>query len=158
MPKIPPTIYGIVLGIWLLFFVLGKRQFEKVKAYTLQLVVDEFRKIKRSNPVPNLDNLFQAIMDIWEPWLAKNIRFIPHKTEFWPMPAKPDYVRQRMNLNPEWMGAYLELKGMKVEATPEQAEKIAQIVAMAPQNQTYEDNFPEYGRPPKKEQKEKADE
>ncbi len=153
--KVPPIVFGAVLGIWLVFFMLGKRQFEKTKAYTTDLLVEEYKKAARGGHIPNLDRLYRAVEITWEAWLAQNVRFILNKVELWPVKATPEVVRQRLNMSPEWAGAYLELNGYKVEARPEQAEKIAHIVSLAPQNRKAEDVFPEH--PPRKKRGEEAD-
>lgn len=144
MLKIPPVIFGVALGVWLLFFLLGRRQFEKVKEYTTKLLVEEYQRAAKSGVVPNLDKLYRMIEAKWESWLEENIRFILNKSELWPVRATTEYVRQRMNMSPEWVGAYLRLNGYEVEATPEQSQKIEHIVSLAPQNREPEDMFPEH--------------
>lgn len=154
MLKIPPLVFGVVLGAWLVLFLLGRRQFEKVKAYTMDLLVEEYQRAAKAGVIPGLDKLYRMIEVKWEIWLQENIRFILNKAELWPVKATPELVRQRMNMSPEWVGAYLQLKGYQVEATPAQREKIEYIVSLAPQNRKPQDMFPEH--PPRINRKEQG--
>lgn len=129
-PTLSPYIYGSLLGIWLLFFLLGKRQFNQARQLTLDLALTEVRAARKANPELTLDEYYADLITKWEALIREKIKFIPHKSEFWPMPARPDYVRQRLNFTPEWLGAYLKINGVKLQATEAQQARIDEIAAL----------------------------
>lgn len=130
-PSLSPYITGILLGIWLIFYLIGKRQFDQAKRITLDLALGEVNTARKANPGLTVDQYFEAIQPKWEALIQEKIKFIPHKSEFWPMPAKPDYVRGRLNFTPEWLGAYLKLNGVKLQASEEQQARIDEIAAIS---------------------------
>jgi hypothetical protein len=49
----------------------------------------------------------------------------------WPVPARPDGLRRRLNLTPAWLGAFLALGGMKLPADYELSRQIDEILRSA---------------------------
>ena len=130
-PTISPYLYGGLLGLWLLFFFLGKRQFDQARQLTLDLVLNEVKAARKNNLDLTVDEYYTELMPKWEAMIQEKIRFIPHKSEFWPMPARPEYVRQRLNFTPEWLGAFLKINGVKLQATKSQQARIDEIVQLS---------------------------
>ena len=130
-PTLSPYLYGGLLGLWLLFFLQGKRQFDKARQLTLDLALTEVKAARKKNPDLTVDEYYAELMPKWEAVIREKIRFIPHKSEFWPMPAKPEYVRQRLNFTPEWLGAYLKINGVKLQATEAQQARIDEIAQLS---------------------------
>ena len=130
-PTLSPYLYGGLLGIWLLFYLLGKRQFDQARQLTLDLVLSEVKQAQKANPELTVDQYYADLIPEWEALMREKIRFIPHKSEFWPMPAKPEYIRSRLNFTPEWLGAYLKINGIKLRASEEQQARIDEIAALS---------------------------
>jgi hypothetical protein len=130
-PTISPYIYGGLMGVWLLFFLLGKRQFDQARQLTLDLALSKVKAARKSNPEMTVDQYYGALLPEWETRIKEKIKFIPHKLEIWPMPAKPDYVRSRLNFTPEWLGAYLKVNGVILPATESQQARIDEIAALS---------------------------
>ena len=130
-PTLSPYIYGGLLGVWLLFYLLGKRQFDQARQLTLDLALGEVKAARKANPELSVDQYYTNLMPKWEALIREKIRFIPHTSEFWPMPARPEYVRSRLNFTPEWLGAYLKLNGIILRASESQQAKIDEIAALS---------------------------
>ncbi len=118
--EINPIFSFITFSIWLIFFVLGRAQFNKIKKFTQSTIVEKARIEIKKNKSLKLKDFYDQIYPSWCDLVKKSIWFIPHKTELWPMPAKPDYVRKRIGFNQEWTAKILlengiELKGREVQ-------------------------------------------
>jgi len=123
---------AILSAIWLLFFVLGRWQFNRVKKLTTELILSESRQAQRLSKNITVDELYLQILPIWEASLKKSAWFILHKSELFPVPALPATVRKRLNFTPAWMGAYLRLNGVDLPASAELNVEIERIKALAP--------------------------
>lgn len=123
---------GILSAIWLLFFVLGRWQLNRVKQCTTDLILNEASQVQRLHQPPNVEDFYTQIQPNWEVMLKKNAWFILHKTELFPVPAWPLIVQKRLNFTPAWMGAYLRLNGIKLPAEPELETEIERIVTLVP--------------------------
>ncbi len=128
---IPQYLFGFLVGIWLLFFVLGKRQLQQAKMIALELALSEVKAAKKANPDLTVDEYFNIFDEKWQAAIQNKVRFILHPSEFWPILATPDKVRSRLNLTPVWLGAFLKLNGFELDTTEEQKNMIDQIVAQS---------------------------
>ena len=116
---------------WLVMFILGRKQYEDIKKQTLQLLIEGADRAKARNIELSVQEYYDQLQPVWEEMVRRTARFVLHKTELFPVPATPDYVRKRMNFTPAWLGAYLRLHHYKVTAVPELDEQINKILAMA---------------------------
>ena len=116
---------------WLVMFILGRKQYEDIKKQTLQLLTEGADRAKARNIELSVQEYYDQLQPVWEEMVRRTARFVLHKTELFPVPATPDYVRKRMNFTPAWLGAYLRLHHYKVTAVPELDEQINKILAMA---------------------------
>jgi len=117
---IKPAVSFITFSIWLILFVLGRAQFNKIKKLTQSVIVEKANVQIKEDKEIILKEFYKQIYPSWCDLVKKSIWFIPHKTELWPMPAKPDYVRDRIGFNQEWTARILldngiELKGREVQ-------------------------------------------
>lgn len=129
--QINPVI-GILSAAWLLMFLYARSQTEKIKKTTINMILEQAGLEDKKEPQPTLDEFYSNFQILWEEMLQKSAVVILHKSELFPLPAKPEIVRKRLNLTPAWMGAYLRLNGFQWKATPELDEQIQQIMALAP--------------------------
>ena len=130
-PEIHPTVSVIIFSIWLIFFFWSRAQFDKVKEATTSLVLANIGEAKKLNKSLNIDQYFEILYPKFEEIVKANAKFIPHKTELFPMPAKPLYVKTRMNFTPEWIGAILKLHGNSIIANKQQQETINYIIELS---------------------------
>ena len=117
---IKPTVSFITFSIWLILFVLGRAQFNKIKKLTQSVIVEKASAQIKENKSITLKEFYNQIYPSWCDLVKESIYFIPHKSELWPMPAKPDYVRERSGVEQEWTARILlehgiELKGREVQ-------------------------------------------
>ena len=117
---INPTFSFVTFSIWIIFFVLGRGQSNGSKQFSITCKNRKERIEIKKNKSITLKEFYAQIYPSWCDLLKKTIWFIPHKSELWPMPAKPDYVRKRIGFNHEWTARVLlengiELKGREVQ-------------------------------------------
>jgi hypothetical protein len=136
---------GISSAVWLLFFVFGRRQLDRVKKGTTDLILDEARQVSRLHPPPGVSAFFTQIQPAWEAMLKQRAWFILHKSELFPVPASPRVVRKRLNFTPAWMGAYLRLNGIELPADAEIEAEIKRILALAPKETPGKRGNPDLG-------------
>lgn len=123
------NLFVIVLGIWLLFLMGGRYQLNRIKKNTVDIVLSEAKKVVSRTPPLNLSSFYHDIYPIWVDMVRKSAYFVPHKSELFPIPARPDAICARINFSADWVGAFLEKNGYEVSATPEQRQKIKAILA-----------------------------
>jgi hypothetical protein len=124
---------AILSAIWLVMFILGRWQFNRVKQYTTDMILEEARRKKSLNQYLTVEDLYQQLQPGWEEMIKKNAWFILHSTELFPVPAWPSIVKNRLKFTPAWMGAFLRLNGVKLPARVELENEIERIVMLAPQ-------------------------
>ena len=126
------TLYVPALFVWLVLFVTGQMQFKRVRQRTLDLALAEIGPARKRKPDLTVEGYYDLLLPTWEQMVKKNAWFIPHRTELCPMPATPAYLRSRLNFTPAWLGAFLRLRGIKLNCAPELEEQITAITAMVP--------------------------
>jgi len=130
-PEISPTVSVIIFSIWLILFLWGRSQLNNIKNATAQLVLENIEVAKKENKNLTIDQYYQILYPKFETYMKANTKFIPHKTELFPMPAKPDYVITRIHFTPEWVGAFLKLNGYSINASSQQQKTIDHIVKLS---------------------------
>ena len=129
VPDIPPTITIIFTTFWLVFFLLGREQLKRVKTNTQRMVLENIEPALAKNKNLTVSQYYKQVNKQWEEMVPKTAKFILHKSELYPVPAKLETVRARANFSPEWVGAFLHLKGYTLKATPAQQERINYIAS-----------------------------
>ena len=124
---------GIISAIWLLIFILGRWQFNRIKQFTTDLILDKARQARKLHQKPSIEDFYTQIQPEWHMMLKKNAWFILHASELFPVPAHPLIVQKRLKFTPAWMGAYLRLNGIYLTAEAELESEIDRIVSLAPQ-------------------------
>jgi len=136
LPELPTNIIGTVLGIWLIFFLLAREQYKHIIDKTQRIVLDNIEAALKENKDLSVDQFYAQINPLWEQMVPHTAKFILHKTELYPVPAKLETVRSRMKFSPEWLGAFLSLHGYKLQATPSQQEEINRILSFSKHDPT----------------------
>jgi hypothetical protein len=131
MPVIPTYITGAFLGIWLLFFLIGKRQLAQAKQITMDMALSELKPARNAKPGLTVEEYYEILLPKWEAEIEDKIKVILHKTEFWSVPAKVEVVRTRLNFTPEWLGAWLKINKRPLSASEEMQIKIDEIAALS---------------------------
>ncbi len=129
--QISPVI-GILSAAWLLMFLYARSQTQRIMKNTLDMILEMAEIEDKKVPRPTLEQFYANFQVNWEEMLHKSAVVILHKTELFPLPAKPEIVRKRLNLTPAWMGAYLKINGFHWNASSELNEQIQQILELAP--------------------------
>lgn len=121
----------IIFSIWIVFFLWGRAQFNRIKDATVKLILDNIDNAKKVHKNLTIDQYYEMLSPQVDAIIRANAKFILHKTELFPMPAKPDYVRTRMNFTPEWVGAILKMNGQSVKANSKQHKTIEYIISLS---------------------------
>jgi hypothetical protein len=127
---------GILSAVWLLFFVFGRWQFNRVKQSTTDMILNKARRVRRLHQNPSVEDFYTQIQPDWEAMLKKNAWFILHYTELFPVPAWPSIVKKRLKFTPAWTGAYLAVNGIKLPANADLEIEIEHIVMLSPKKST----------------------
>lgn len=116
-----------LLGLWLLFFLLGREQLKRLKANTQHMALDNIETALEKNKNLTVSQYYKQLNRKWELMVPRTAKFILHKSELYPVPAKLETVRMQIHFSPEWLGAFLKLNGYTLKATPVQQERIEHI-------------------------------
>jgi len=129
-PEISPTVSVVLFSIWLVLFLWGRSQLKNIKEATTQLVIENIEVAKKENKNLTIDQYYEILYPKFETYVKTNAKFVTHKTELFPMPAKPDYVKTRIHFTPEWVGAFLKLNGHTIIANSQQQKTIDHLVGL----------------------------
>ena len=129
-PEISPTVSVVLFSIWLVLFLWGRSQLNNIKEATTQLVIENIEAAKKKNKNLTIDQYYEILYPKFETYVKTSAKFVTHKTELFPMPAKPDYVKTRIHFTPEWVGAFLKLNGHTIIANSQQQKTIDHIVGL----------------------------
>lgn len=118
---ISTALFAVLAAIWLIVLAAGRYQLRKVKERTVELVLSEIKVELKKNPSLTIEHFYELIYPKWCQMLKSTALFIPHKTELWPMPARPNYVKNRISFLPDVVGLFLAnnkilLEGVEIEA------------------------------------------
>jgi hypothetical protein len=122
---------GVVSAVWLAFYILGRRQFARVRRGTAELVLEQGRRAGQMASCPSVEAFYTQLQPEWEAMLGRQAWFLPHRSELFPVPVRPADLRRRLNFTPGWVGAYLRLNGVHLPAGTELEKEIQRILALA---------------------------
>ncbi len=122
---------GVVSALWLAFYILGRRQFARVRRGTAELVLEQGRRAGQLSPCPSVEAFYAQLQPEWEAMLRRRAWFLPHRSELFPVPVRPGDLRRRLNFTPGWVGAYLRLNGVHLPAGTGLETEIQRILALA---------------------------
>ncbi len=133
--NIPTNVICAILSIWFILFLLGREQTKRIKAKTKNIALENIEKSLEKNKDLTIDEYYEQINKQWEQMIHSTAKFILHRNELFPLPAKPEIVRKQINFSPEWLGAYLTLNGYVLKAKPEQQKRVDFILSLIKNNQ-----------------------
>jgi hypothetical protein len=96
-----------VFAVWLLLFVTGREQYRRVTRRTEELVLRMVQPALKANPAMTLPEFYRLLMPEWRQMLKKSAWYMTHKTELFPIPARPELVIKRMGLDETYVGQIL---------------------------------------------------
>jgi len=130
-PNIPTNIICAILGVWLILFLLGREQYKRIKKNTQRMTLDNIKEALEKDKELTVSQYYEQINHEWEMMVPRTAKFILHRSELYPVPARLETVRKQMNFSPEWLGAFLRLNGYTLKATPSQQERIDYILSLS---------------------------
>ncbi len=117
-----PEILTAILAVWMLLYVAGRIQLKLIEQRTAQLVIERTRRLIAADPAISFAALREKILPEWqEACQGWNYKFVPHKFEFWPVPATPKNVLVKLPLGPEWFATVLKTNGINLKDMPVEA-------------------------------------
>ncbi len=121
-----------ILIIWFFIFVAGKLQQNRIKKKLFHRIKTELSTKLETNPDLSLDTFYDWVFSGWDDLVRKNAWFVLNKNELWPVAANPKRLKKQMNLTPEWLGAYLQIRGTQLQMSESQQEDINHIINTTP--------------------------
>lgn len=103
----PQFISFITLGGWLFLFLTGREQLNCIVRRTETLVLERTKAELKNNPNLTLDELYKLVLPEWQQMIRKCAWYVTHKTELFPIPAIPDLVMKRIDMNANYVGRIL---------------------------------------------------
>ena len=113
---LPSTVTGLILAVWWLFFITGRAQLRRIERRTEALVLEQVEIAQRSNAGLTLEEFYTSLIPEWQKMVRASAWFVTHKTELFPIPARPELVLKRLDMDDVYIGRILvahdiELKG-----------------------------------------------
>jgi hypothetical protein len=105
--NIPPIVSFIFLASWLFMFLTSREQMRRIKKRTEALVLSIAKKAMQERPGLTLNQLYELVLPDWRAMVPKTAWYILHKTELFPVPARPDTVIERLKFGPDYVGTIL---------------------------------------------------
>ncbi len=113
-----PLAWGAILFVWTGVWALGKVQQQRIANETTGLVLDMSHKLLAEKPTASAQDLYKAIYPVWAASLPRWAKFVPHRLEMWPVPARPEAVQQQLQFSPEWISRTLAEHEIQVQTVP----------------------------------------
>jgi hypothetical protein len=114
-----PEILTAILAVWMLIYAIGRIQLALIQQKTARLVVELSRSLVAANPQVSLADLREQLLP---PWLEElktwKYLFIPHKYDFWPVPASVKNVQIKFPMPPDWLNRVLKTNGILLQGAP----------------------------------------
>jgi hypothetical protein len=125
---LPTTVTSLLLGIWLFLFLTGREQLKRIIRRTESLVLERVKVELRNNPSLTLEDFYRLFVPEWQRMILKSAWYVTHKTELFPIPARPGLVMKRMSLDENYIGGILvrnniELKGYQFKKAKKEFSK-----------------------------------
>jgi hypothetical protein len=119
-------ILTVILSLWMLFYAAGHLQVKLIEKRTALLVVDWSQRLLAADPQISLADLHKRILSAWlEEFKNWKYYFVPHKFDFWPVPATSQNVQVKLPLSPEWVAKVLKKNGISLPSATAEASAAA---------------------------------
>lgn len=111
-----PLAVAAILAAWLAVYLAGYVQLRRIRARTTEMVLEASRTILATRPNMSPAGLYKRIYPQWERQLSTwGYWFVPHRFDLWPVPARPRFVREKLNFSPEWITNVLNQNQIRLE-------------------------------------------
>jgi hypothetical protein len=128
----------ILLVVWFIMFVAGKLQQRRIKKKLFNRIQEGIQPALEKDPDLGLDEYYDWVFSKWGDLVRSNAWFVLSKNELYPVSADPDRLKDRMNLTPVWLGAYLKLKGIELKMNEDQEAAVQAIIETVPEGRREE--------------------
>lgn len=123
------AIFALI--IWFFIFLLGMMQMNRIKKRLFNRIDETIDLINDRGKEITLDEIYNIVFADWDELVHSSAKFVLSKNELYPVPANPTKIKERLNLSPVWLGAYLRLQGAEPDMTNSQKEKVNEILKLA---------------------------
>jgi hypothetical protein len=118
----------ILLVIWFVVFVAGRFQQNQIRKKLFHRIESGLENALKENPELTLNSYYSWVFVEWESLVKQNARFVLSKNEIYPVAANPDRLKERWNLTPIWLGAYMKKNDLPIKMTEQQEEAVDAIL------------------------------
>jgi hypothetical protein len=114
-----PNLFLGLMIMWMGVYLAGKIQLVQIESRSVDLLV-RYARARAGKDLPaSAEQLQREFLPVWREEQANWRRwFIPHRYDFWPVPATPENLITRIPLSPEWVHRKLAVNGIQVEKPP----------------------------------------
>lgn len=110
-----PAPVTTIFAVWLAIFFAGRVQLWRIEQKSRALVVELGRELLATTPQMTAQGLYQSIYPRWGEAVPHWAWFIPHRLDLWPVPAKAEWVQQKLAFSPQWIAEVLRQHGFQVK-------------------------------------------
>lgn len=103
----PTTVTALILAVWWVLFLAGREQLRRVERRTEELILKQVEVERQGNAKLTLDEFYARLIPEWQKMVRASAWFVTHKTELFPIPARPELVMKRMGMDEVYVGRIL---------------------------------------------------
>jgi hypothetical protein len=112
--NMPPAVTFAILACWLFFFLTGRLQLRKTRKLAERLILSHVSDLE-ARPRMTLREFHALVLPEFKEQVRGTIWYVPHRTELFPIPARPETVVERLGLSPEYVGRILIREGIELK-------------------------------------------
>ena len=103
----PTSVSFMIFAAWLFLFVTGREQLKRITRRTEALVLERVKVELKNDSRLTLDEFYKLFLPEWRQMLQKSAWYVTHKTELFPIPARPNLVIKRIGMDENYIGRIL---------------------------------------------------
>lgn len=93
----------LVYGTWMLLWWAGKFQLQRNISFLEEKSLSLARESISKGEKINVQIIYETVYQSWKQNIRHLAWFIPHQSELWPIPARFDVIKSRINFSPQWV-------------------------------------------------------
>lgn len=110
-----PLLWTSVLGVWFLFYLIGRLQLYQIRKRTDLMVVEEARQLLIIKPYITSSGIYRRVFPKWKLAVKNWAWFVPNRLEIFPVSSSPDNVLLKFSFTPDWVKSCLEKNGIHLQ-------------------------------------------
>lgn len=112
-----PLLWTITIGVWFLFYLIGRLQLYQIRKKTDFMVVNEARQLLSIRPNTTANGIYKRVFPKWKSEVKKWAWYVPNRLEIFPVSSSPDNVLLKFSFTPDWVRICLRKNGIQLQET-----------------------------------------